>query len=146
MVCAKECASFLGHVRISRWTFQIVKAFIGDVSSDALVQVEERKEEEIRIPPGLSFEHDSYHVRFGKTKKLVLRAKIVGEDLEGVTVNWLLRNCIALLSGKMRCFQPIEVSSKSLLPVVRPGARTKHPVAGLLSPSIALTRSHSPTG
>ncbi|MFY9584521.1 MAG: ATP-binding protein [Candidatus Acidiferrales bacterium] len=72
---------------IAAGSMVLVKAFIGDVSSDALVQVEERKEEEIRIPPGLSFEHDSYHVRFGKTKKLVLRAKVVGEDLEGVTVN-----------------------------------------------------------
>jgi hypothetical protein len=65
----------------------LIKASSADVTADALVQVEERKEEEPRIPPGLSFEHDSYHVRFGKTKRLVLRAKIAGEDLEGVTVN-----------------------------------------------------------
>lgn len=65
----------------------LVKASIGQVSADALVQVQEKKDEEIKIPPGLSFEHDSYHVRFGKTKKLVLRAKVTGEDLEGVTVN-----------------------------------------------------------
>jgi|GEM_PF-1298430 len=65
----------------------LVKASIGEVTADAAVQVEERKEKEIRIPPGLSFEHESYHVRFGKTKRLILRAKVAGEDLEGVTIN-----------------------------------------------------------
>jgi len=65
----------------------LVKATLGEVTADALVQVQERVIEEIKTPPGLSFEHDSYHVRFGKTKQLILRAKIVGEDLEGVMVN-----------------------------------------------------------
>jgi len=63
----------------------LVRARLGDVTADAAIQVQERPEPP-PIPPGLSFEHSSYHIRFGKTKRLTVRAKIHGEDLEGVAV------------------------------------------------------------
>lgn len=72
---------------VASGSLALVKASVGEVTADAVVQVQDRVAEDVKIPLGLSFEHDSYHVRFGKTKKLVLRAKIAGEDLEGVMVN-----------------------------------------------------------
>ncbi|MBI1955084.1 MAG: hypothetical protein HYS38_01680 [Acidobacteria bacterium] len=64
----------------------LVKARLGDATADTGIEVQE-KEKPIVIPEGISFEHSSYNVRVGKTKKLSLRAKIPGQDLEGVMVN-----------------------------------------------------------
>ena len=63
----------------------LVKARLGDATADTGIEVQE-KEKPTVIPEGISFEHNSYNVRLGKTKKLSLRAKIPGQDLEGVMV------------------------------------------------------------
>lgn len=62
----------------------LVRVRLGEVMAEAVIQVQER--EVPAIPPGLSFDHTSYHIRFGKAKRLMLRARVSGEDLEGVAV------------------------------------------------------------
>ena len=106
----------------------LVQATLGDVSADAVIQVEER-EKPISVPVGLSFERNPYHVRMGKTKKLTIRAKIPGEDLEGVMVKVRtdseaivpLRRLVLLSWNRtLSCFTAdVEISGKQL------GARGK---------------------
>jgi len=62
----------------------LVRAALGGVTSETAIQVEER--EPPPVPHGLSFEHNSYHIRFGKTKRLLVRARVAQEDLDGVAV------------------------------------------------------------
>lgn len=62
----------------------LVRSILGEVSADACIQVQEK--DPSPIPVGLTFDHSTYHIRFGKTKRLTLRAKIPREDLDGVAV------------------------------------------------------------
>ena len=101
----------------------LVKVTLGDVTADAAIQVEER-EKPVTVPVGLSFEHDSYNVRLGKPKKLIIRAKIPGEDLEGVMANIVtdtevivaLRHLVPLAWDRtLGCFTAeVEISGRQL--------------------------------
>lgn len=53
----------------------ITVSYDGFPNAEAIVSVVERKTEEIDIPNGLTFERELYHVREGRKKQLVLRAK-----------------------------------------------------------------------
>jgi len=63
----------------------------GFPSAMALISVVESKIEEIEIPNGLAFERESYHVKEGKKKHLLLRAEypsvVAGDTLVEVTCN-----------------------------------------------------------
>lgn len=64
-----------------------LRTIIGHASCDVYIYVREKPKAE--VPVGLSFDHSTYHARFGKMKRLLVRAKVAGEDLEGVTVKVL---------------------------------------------------------
>lgn len=62
-----------------------IRGTLGHVTADAAVEVREMKEPP-PVPQGLSFEHATYHIRFGRPKRLLLRARIPGQDLDAVAV------------------------------------------------------------
>jgi len=86
----------------------ITVSYDGFIDAEAIVSVVESKTEDIEIPNGLSFEREVYHVREGRKKQLVLRAKypeVVSEET-AVEVNC---DCGDIVIVKPQaCLRPIQ--------------------------------------